>query len=143
MSVVPLHAEEPQGVLFAPDREELAWAAGFFDGEGNIRARVDKYHNAFVVQIAQTDRRPLERFQAAVGGIGVIYGPYAPSSRKTKPHHNLAYAYHTNRFEHTQAVAAMLWSFLSPPKREQARSAVALFNTRPHRGPKEAMLWQM
>jgi hypothetical protein len=63
------------------DREELSWAAGFFDGEGCFSlVRNFRYPT---VRIAQAEREPLERFQAAVGGIGKVYGPYAPRHKDT------------------------------------------------------------
>lgn len=92
-------------------REELAWAAGFFDGEGcfsNFRRP-----NVMSVQatIAQTNVEPLERFRAAVGGVGRLNGPYIRG--KNKP----VYYYAVSGWKNTQAVAALLWAFLSSPKR--------------------------
>lgn len=43
---------------------EIAYAAGFFDGEGNITIQ----HGYPRVTISQVDRRPLEMFQAQFGG---------------------------------------------------------------------------
>lgn len=105
-------------------REELAWAAGFFDGEGCCRARrhgtLAKTPRRFqlVLDVSQKDRRVLDRFRRAVG-VGAVYGPYrAP--------HRVQYHFATTDFEACQAVIAMLWSWLGPLKREQAR--VALVN---------------
>lgn len=56
------------------NREELAWAAGFFDGEGCFS--YSKSGQYVCVSIGQTVREPLERFKLAVG-LGVIYGPYS------------------------------------------------------------------
>lgn len=53
---------------------ELAWAAGFFDGEGNINCSIDKNRHLHL-SVAQTSIEPLERFKAAVE-CGNIYGPY-------------------------------------------------------------------
>lgn len=53
---------------------EVAWAAGFFDGDGN--ARVDRSRQP-VVQFQQLDREVLERFRLAVG-FGKVLGPYGP-----------------------------------------------------------------
>jgi len=64
------------------DRHELAWAAGFFDGEGwagksnrGVRAQINQ---------AGPDRVPaaLARFQAALGGLGRIGGPTREPKRK-------------------------------------------------------------
>jgi hypothetical protein len=100
--------------MFQPDRSELAWAAGFFDGEGHSGIRT---FPCPTVSISQTEPSTLERFQAAVGGIGVIRGPYDKS--KLRPNHSPLWQYTTN-VRDAQAVIAMLWPFLSKPKREQA-----------------------
>lgn len=98
-------------------REELAWAAGFFDGEGNIRfdPRPGRKRGWTQFQVAQQDRRVLDRFVAAIG-FGEIYGPYGPYG-KTKPYYLLS----IQGFERVQAAAAMLWRWLSPVKRQQVR----------------------
>ena len=54
---------------------ELAWAAGFFDGEGStsvLKAQRDKY--AYLrISVSQKHPECLERFQQAIGGYGKIY----------------------------------------------------------------------
>lgn len=74
------------------DRYELAWAAGFFDGEGWAAAvrqsgRTNHQPRAQVNQ-AGAGRAPeaLERFRAALGGLGRIGGPYAVPGRKDLYH---------------------------------------------------------
>ncbi len=99
---------------------ELAWAAGFFDGEGHIGAR--KGETAawrIIVQLNQTDRAVLDRFRAAVG-VGLIWGPRS----RNNPRHKDIYFYRAGGFEQSQAVIAMLWPFLSAPKRQQAALAL-------------------
>jgi hypothetical protein len=69
------------------DRNELAWAAGFFDGEGwasavrqqgrgttQPQARVNQADPAGVPEV-------LERLQVALGGLGRIGGPYVDEGR--------------------------------------------------------------
>jgi hypothetical protein len=54
---------------------QLAWAAGFFDGEGCVSVRRDKRPGrkpALHLDIEQTDERPLRRFHAAVEFKGSI-----------------------------------------------------------------------
>lgn len=91
---------------------ELAWAAGFYDGEGCTSLR--KYTNGTIVlecSLGQKDRRPLERFVRAVG-FGKVNGPYGVAQ---------AYQIH---YIYGQAYDLLdrLWPYLSEPKREQARS---------------------
>jgi hypothetical protein len=103
-------------------REELIWAAGFFDGEGNVRfdPRPGRKNGWTQLQIAQCDRRVLDRFKGAVGGIGAVYGPYAQRQPKSQPY----YQYSAQGFMFVQAVVAMLFKWLSPVKREQARKTL-------------------
>jgi hypothetical protein len=101
------------------DREELAWAAGFFDGEGSTYLKVYATGRVEIrMAVAQTDPRPLVRFRNAVG-IGSVNGPYERQNKTHKPN----YEYRPDTFEHMQAVIAMLWHWLSEPKREQATTA--------------------
>jgi hypothetical protein len=103
---------------FIFSREELAWAAGFFDGEGCFcYSEAGRY---ICISIAQTDREVLDRFRRAVGGLGNILGPYknrGPGTYSRKPQ----FVYRLNKFEHVQAVAALLWFMLGTQKRNQAR----------------------
>lgn len=116
------------------DRLELAWAAGFFDGEGCTVGRHDKRitRSQPMLSIGQSERTTLDRFQAAVCGLGRIIGPY---QTRGKP----VWFYRTSRFEHTQAVLAMLWRFLSQPKRDQATAVLRYVHAQPRRkcGPKQ------
>lgn len=105
------------------NREELAWAAGLFDGEGHVRTTfVQNKYPVLRVEIAQKDRRVLDRFHKAVGCLGKIYmiNRKAPKN----PYFNL----HTGKFEHAQAIIALLWTWLSPIKREQAKNAIKAFH---------------
>lgn len=106
--------------MFQPNREELAWAAGFFDGEGCIYiAPIKPRYKALGIDIGQVDRRVLDRFRAAVGDLGKVYGP-RDKRTKTRPNGKPSFQYRSSAFEDVQAVIAMLWKFLSPVKRNQA-----------------------
>jgi hypothetical protein len=103
------------------DTHELAWAAGFFDGEGSIGhypMRVDG-RPSIRISISQVEAEPLLRFHRAVGHLGAVGGPYAkrPPSR---PQHRFSSA----SFEHVQAIVAMIWPWLSSVKRAQASMAL-------------------
>lgn len=105
------------------NREELAWAAGFFDGEGTTyvsRSHGDSYLSVIV---SQNDRDILERFQHTVNNLGYVYGPYGPyKNSKSQP----TYRWQTKKFEHVQATIAMLWEFLSSAKKQQYINAVEI-----------------
>jgi hypothetical protein len=92
---------------------ELAWAAGFFDGEGTIynRTRKQKY-SYYNLEIAQRDIRPLERFLAAVGEGKII--PRKARGR-TKEH----FMWVCWQQEGVMSILNKLWPYLSEPKKEQ------------------------
>jgi len=102
--------------MITTTREELAWAAGFFDGEGCVgivRGSPTRPPKSIRVGISQLDSRVLERFKAAVG-VGYIHGPtkrYGTSQPQ--------YRYVAQHHPATQAICALLWTWLSPVKREQ------------------------
>lgn len=112
-------------------REELAWASGFFDGEGTATRRFHRQREGLpypVLMVSQSTTAVsdmsvplvLTRFKEAVGGLGHICGPYPPRTARCKPQ-----AYWTaSSFEHAQAVAAFLWGYLSPIKRQQIKHVI-------------------
>jgi hypothetical protein len=61
---------------------ELAWAAGFYEGEGGIYNGLSQgiYHRV-TLHVTQSTPATLYRFRKAVG-YGAIYGPYARRLRK-------------------------------------------------------------
>lgn len=97
---------------------ELAWAAGFVDGEGcfsTMRNRRDKVRNYPLLTISQRDRFVLDRFMVAVGD-GYVNGPYLNRGGG-------AFYYRVNGYERVLRVAKLLWPYLSPVKQAQARKA--------------------
>jgi hypothetical protein len=97
------------------DREGLAWAAGFYDGEGCTSGSANKVGKFQVhVVVVQKDIRVLVKFQTIVG-VGTIYGPYKSTN---------CYRFDAYGFEKAQAVVCMLWPWLSEIKREQAKGAL-------------------
>ena len=101
------------------DTHELAWAAGFFDGEGNIRFRepVRRKTDVGLVLTINQSKSPelLHRFQRAVG-IGTVAGPY---SQGWSPF----WKYTARGFQSPQYVIALIWKWIGTPKREQAKAA--------------------
>jgi len=66
---------------------ELAWAAGFFEGEGNVYVPPPDQGKGLRLAIGQSDDdgvpAVLLRFQAAVGGVGDIF-PCGPNELSRK-----------------------------------------------------------
>jgi hypothetical protein len=102
---------------------ELAWAAGFFDGEGSTSLSHKKGTRWATVRmsIGQTSPIPLERFQRAVGGLGKIHGPRKVANPNAKPQWYWTVA----KSEDLRKVIDLLWEFLCEPKRQQILAAEA------------------
>lgn len=101
--------------------EELAWAAGFFDGEGSVfrATNVKHYKCGYQVQasVSQSgDRELLDRFQRAVG-VGSVYGPFRSSvkGKIIKPRYRWV-ATGMN----VQKTLDLLWPWLGSIKKSQA-----------------------
>src|SRR4029077_12640146 len=113
--------------------EELAWAGGFFDGEGSSYLMKQRTHAGYLppaVEVPQSgwDGVPivLRRFQSALAGLGNISGPHeyawtdAPVSRwKTEARDDVQLALHR------------LMPFVGTVKREQARNVLIAINSQP------------
>jgi hypothetical protein len=102
-------------------REDIAWAAGLFEGEGccYLRKRNDRQGRYVRMEVAMTDRDVIERFAQAVG-FGKVDGPWGPYGRGTLP----VFRWTVAGFERVQAAAAMVWPWLSPRRREQVRDTL-------------------
>lgn len=103
------------------DREQLAWAAGLFDGEGSAiaSARADRPgYLRLEVTVPQCghDAIPevLMRFQATVLDMGTITGPDSDDMS----------VWRASGFQEANATIALLWSQLGPVKRAQAAAAM-------------------
>jgi hypothetical protein len=109
------------------NRERLAWAAGFFDGEGNTNAFRRPPAGTYNIQMSVTQIHvdTLVRFQSCLGGIGRLHGPYITKTPGTRPQ----YEWRLGGFEQVQAGVAMLWEWLTPHKREQAADALLKFRS--------------
>lgn len=96
---------------------ELAWAAGFFDGEGSTSLARSRDGRTITVRMVlnQTRPEPLQRFQRAVGA-GKCFGPH----RKDKnPRHSPQWFWQAQSRADVAQVIECLWPYLSLPKREQ------------------------
>ena len=118
---------------FTIDREELAWAAGFYDGEGSSFARAHGKGGAKTagITIGQADPEVLERFCRAVQ-MGKVCGPYGPYGSGTKSMYYIRIHSHWQ----VQHVAAALWPWLGTEKKNQFVQALTeslLTESRPDR----------
>lgn len=96
---------------------ELAWAAGFFDGEGCVTNRPTARDRCPVpkIQVGQSDDEgvpeTLVRFERAVGVPCRIYGPFKQAGRRDK------YTLSIGKWADVQTARGRLWPYLSGPKR--------------------------
>lgn len=115
------------------DPIELAWAAGFFDGEGYIAFRLNnankngKYYRRIEIQIGQIDTFVLERFARAVD-CGTVYGPVGLETRDGR---SPLYKYNLTGIDNIKRVWHLLMPYLSPIKLEQWRKAMELYDSCP------------
>lgn len=94
---------------------EHAWAAGFWDGEGCVSVTyVNHNRPRIVVQIAQTHREVLDRFQSALG-YGNVLGPYPPRAKN----HNEYWVWRVEGVSHLNSIREALGPYLSSVKLKQ------------------------
>ena len=104
---------------------ELAWAAGFYDGEGCTRHH---YGSCVTMSVSQNSHSaddppiPLLRFQAALGGLGKI-----TKVKEVKRARPLFYRWDTAKDART--AFALLRPYLSEIKQQQGDQAIARADT--------------
>ena len=117
------------GYEHVTSREALAWAAGFFDGEGSTYVCGGE---SMALTIQQVIREPLERFRVAIGyEEAPIYGPYMYKDNRSG-----RYEVRVTGVTRVNAALDLLWPWLGAAKREQAESVRAAWAARPLRGPR-------
>jgi hypothetical protein len=105
------------------NREELAWAAGLFEGEGSFfLTTIRKNGKEYVYPTAalrMTDEDSVLRFQRIIG-FGTVHSRDFKDHPKYS-HYKKSFVWRANGFERTQAVAAFLWSGLGKRRKEAVR----------------------
>ncbi len=100
-------------------REELAWCAGFLDGEGYFAfSRHSGTRGQVKIQASQVDDRPLLRLAASLGGS--VTGPYEIKRPNCPPN----WSWSTASFGGVMQAVCLVWPWLSQPKRDQAHGAL-------------------
>lgn len=94
---------------------DVAWAAGFYEGEGGAYPGV----RCVMLRVVQSDREPLERF-ARIVGCGTIRRT-ATSALGTRP----MFAWQVARRADVDRIVDLFWPWLSPRKRTQVDRARA------------------
>lgn len=110
------------------NKEDLAWAAGFFDGEGCFSVARTKGSMSVKVTISQAHPEVLDRFRDIVGR-----GTVLPKTRpiNAPSHHKDQWSYQCQNFEGVQYIYTLLWNWLGTIKREQGKRALVTYRNRP------------
>jgi hypothetical protein len=95
--------------------EQIAWAAGFFEGEGTILLSGESLH----VRIGNTDKEIIHRF-ADILEVGAIYGPYPPYGGTS--HRRKDLWVWIARDEAGLDAIALMWPWLGSRRRNRAQA---------------------
>ena len=108
---------------------DLAWAAGFLDGDGHFCFTGPRKwgRGRIVIGATQVRREPLERLQAILGGK--IWGPHKFIHRAGRPP-TMAHQWSAGGSERVLELIELLVPWLSIPKRQQVLKAVAGYTFR-------------
>ncbi len=113
--------------------EELAWAGGFFDGEGSTYLEKHRTHadyfvpRLYVPQCADVGIAvELTRLKSALGGLGSISG-LRPGKGNWKPYRR----WRVSAPVDVQLGLHLLWPFIGGVKRTQARAVLQVINSQP------------
>jgi hypothetical protein len=113
--------------------EELAWAGGFFDGEGSTYLEKHRTHvgyfvpRIYVPQSSDVGIAPeLVRLKSALADIGTISGVRRPGGNR-RPYRR----WRVCAADAVQLSLHLLWPFIGEVKRSQARMVMQLVHTQP------------
>lgn len=96
-------------------REDLAWAAGLFEGEGCIGGRADGRRRYIALTLHMKDFDAVRRFKAVMG-FGSFF-ERTPHQQNWSP----TLGWKVADFEHAQAAIAMMWPWLCSRRRATAK----------------------
>jgi hypothetical protein len=113
--------------------EELAWAGGFFDGEGSTYLEKHRTHAGYLVprvHVTQSSEvgiaAELLRLKATMGGLGTISGVH-PAKGRSRPYRR----WRVFTPGGVQLAVHLLWPFIGDVKRRQAQFVLQVINSQP------------
>ena len=110
-------------------REDLAWAAGLFEGEGSFSYSKHTGGTGRQVQaraeLAMTDEDVVRRFHQIIG-IGAVDSKHTPSMQAAG--HKPQWRWRVWSYEQIQAVVAMFWPWLGQRRRGRAKEVLGVVN---------------
>jgi hypothetical protein len=101
------------------DREQLAWAAGLYEGEGSVGAYLYKNRPTLLtpqvrMRLSSTDEDVARRFYEIVG-VGYFYGPLKVQQGRYKDRWDWV----SGKWVEAQYVAGLFWPWLGGRRKEQ------------------------
>lgn len=99
-------------------REEMAWVAGLFEGEGSISTAGK---STFVLRLAMTDEDVIRRLHR-ITGVGNVYDKPAQIVG-----HKHQWIWIVSKQEHLQAMLAAMWPWLCSRRRAKAVEALEVY----------------
>lgn len=102
--------------------EDIAWAAGLFEGEGTIFSADGGRPR---LALCMTDKDVVDRFRDILGGT--VSGPY----REGQENRKLMYKWQEGKVGTVQSVLRQFWPYLGERRREQAALAFAKYYEEP------------
>lgn len=113
-------------------KEDVAWAAGLFEGEGTIygNKKPTRRNHKMALMVSSTDKDVVDRFQSIVGQ-GRVHGPYQFGGRK-KP----LYQWVSGKFETIQFLVAVFWPWLGERRKAQAVAVLSHHKALPWEKPR-------
>ncbi|MBU8920975.1 MAG: hypothetical protein KOO63_03860 [Bacteroidales bacterium] len=97
---------------------DIAWAAGFFEGEGCFSSTGGK-RPAPDASVCGTDKETIDKFHQIMG-----FGTLTVAD-KSKYGWKTMYTWHAHGFEKFQATVAILWPHLSPRRKKRIQELMA------------------
>jgi hypothetical protein len=114
-------------VPYAYQRDDVAWAAGLFEGEGCISLS-NKGGPAARLSVSMTDEDVIRRFHKVVR-VGYVY-----KTALRNPRYKQQWCWSAHSHEACQFVIAMLWRWLGSRRRGRAHEVLKTYNGAPRRG---------
>jgi hypothetical protein len=110
------------------NREKLAWAGGFFSGEGSTHVHTNAYvrkdgrqRKYLTMSITNTNLDALKQFDEATLHIGKVYIEL-PTKRPS--HYKPRYQWTAKSYPATMAIIGLLYTFLSREKKDQIKRVI-------------------
>lgn len=110
--------------MYKINKEDLSWAAGFYDGEGcmtccyDVENKDGTHYRAIKFSVSQSGSLELLKKFKSIVKVGNIYGPFTKNHKTAKlPRYFLR----ISGFEKCQFITALLWKYLGSQKRLQAK----------------------